>query len=540
MDKIENAHKLVRWNEKEEHNNSNKDVDIELTELNSDEVTYVEPEKEPISELEEKYNEYLEEKSEDDIQKVKVPKAKPENSNPVPTIESLASINPRYVASSFIDGITRMRNVDPIRSVRGLRIAKTKKLTKTNNGWLVPGDGRKSYDVTISGDGVYSCNCEDFKNSANVCKHIHAVWALEENVKIPSVQVLDKQIKALKKSEKKYSKSWSVYNKVQRGETKAFLEVLKEACDWIDEPTQDIGRPRVPLSDVIFAATYKVYTTISGRRFESQGERAHEDGYIDHLPHYNTVSKYLRDPNLTPLLTYLIEKTSEPFSAVETGFAIDSTGFGTKVTDTWHDKKYGVVKKKKMWAKLHANVGVKTRTFAAVKVTDTYANDSSCLRELVGRTASRFTINEQYGDGAYSSRENCSIVAEHGGKPFFLPSKRARRIAKGVQIWSTMYDIFHENKEEFYKHYNNRNNVECAFNMIKSKMSGKLRSKVFESQANELLCKVLCHNIIVLISELYNLGYTLEDVKESSILDSQMNVITVNSFEGTEQEHVHA
>ncbi|RNI14527.1 hypothetical protein EFE42_03890 [Methanohalophilus sp. RSK] len=33
MEKIENAHKLIRWNEKKEHNNSTKDDGIELTEI---------------------------------------------------------------------------------------------------------------------------------------------------------------------------------------------------------------------------------------------------------------------------------------------------------------------------------------------------------------------------------------------------------------------------------------------------------------------------------------------------------------------------
>ena len=42
--------------------------------------------------------------------------------------------------------------------------------------------------------------------------------------------------------------------------------------------------------------------------------------------------------------------------------------------------------------------------------------------------------------------------------------------------------------------------------MIKSKLGDSLKSKNFIAQKNELLCKILAHNIIVLITEIYELG----------------------------------
>jgi hypothetical protein len=32
----------------------------------------------------------------------------------------------------------------------------------------------------------------------------------------------------------------------------------------IEEPEQSMGRPRLPLADIVFASTFKVYSTVSG------------------------------------------------------------------------------------------------------------------------------------------------------------------------------------------------------------------------------------------------------------------------------------
>jgi hypothetical protein len=42
--------------------------------------------------------------------------------------------------------------------------------------------------------------------------------------------------------------------------------------------------------------------------------------------------------------------------------------------------------------------------------------------------------------------------------------------------------------------------------MIKAKFGGYLRSKTFTAQANEALCKILCHNLCCLIQSAYELG----------------------------------
>ena len=49
-------------------------------------------------------------------------------------------------------------------------------------------------------------------------------------------------------------------------------------------------------------------------------------------------------------------------------------------------------------------------------------------------------------------------------------------------------------------------NAETTFHMIKSKFGDVVRSKTEVAQVNEVLLKVLCHNICVVIQEMFELG----------------------------------
>lgn len=48
--------------------------------------------------------------------------------------------------------------------------------------------------------------------------------------------------------------------------------------------------------------------------------------------------------------------------------------------------------------------------------------------------------------------------------------------------------------------------METAFHMIKTKFGDSVSSKKKRSQINEVLLKVLCHNICVVIQEMHELG----------------------------------
>lgn len=60
--------------------------------------------------------------------------------------------------------------------------------------------------------------------------------------------------------------------------------------------------------------------------------------------------------------------------------------------------------------------------------------------------------------------------------------------------------------QEYLNHYHNRSNAESTVNMIKSKFGARVRSKIWTAQLNEVLCKIIAHNICCVIMETNELG----------------------------------
>jgi hypothetical protein len=74
--------------------------------------------------------------------------------------------------------------------------------------------------------------------------------------------------------------TWTNYNAAQSEEKHRFVELLADLCKTIPQPEQIMGRPRLPLADMLFAAAYKVYVGFSARRFTSDLKDAQMRGLI--------------------------------------------------------------------------------------------------------------------------------------------------------------------------------------------------------------------------------------------------------------------
>ena len=64
-------------------------------------------------------------------------------------------------------------------------------------------------------------------------------------------------------------------------------------------------------------------------------------------------------------------------------------------------------------------------------------------------------------------------------------------------------------------HYHKRSNVETTFSMIKRKFGERLRSKHKTAEVNEVLCKILCHNLVRLVHSMYEPGVDVEFGREA-------------------------
>jgi transposase len=62
------------------------------------------------------------------------------------------------------------------------------------------------------------------------------------------------------------------------------------------------------------------------------------------------------------------------------------------------------------------------------------------------------------------------------------------------------------NRDNFLQHYHQRSNVESTFSAIKRKFGDSVRSKGDVAMANEVLCKILAHNLCCCIADWCALG----------------------------------
>jgi transposase len=300
-----------------------------------------------------------------------------------------------------------------------------------------------------------------------------------------------------------YSQDWAAYNRAQCEERDRLLPMLADLCSTVSQPEQIRGRPRLPMGDMAFAAIAKVYSGRSARRFDSDVREAKTKGLTSDDPHFNSVLRYLRDPALTPILHDLVALSALPLKGIEKDFAADSTGFSTCRFVRWYDQKYGTPKEKREWVKLHAMCGVVTNV--AVEMSGWESHDTNYFRPLLAKTAEQFEISEVSADKAYNSKANMAAVDAVGATPY-IPFRRSVVEIKDGTTWARMYHMFAYERDAFLAQYHKRSNVETTFSMIKAKFGDSLRSKSHVGQINEVLCKVICHNLCVLISAIHELG----------------------------------
>jgi len=392
------------------------------------------------------------------------------------------------------------------REQRGLELAATRSIHKKGAIWVVPSQtGKGTYRVHLM-PKIASCTCPDFETRGVKCKHIFAATFVLRREQNEDGSVTVTQAVAMSAiTQTTYPQAWTAYNAAQTNEKDKFQSLLFDLCNGVAEPhVKKAGRPKLPLSDAIFSVTFKVYSTVSARRFMSDLREAQGRGFIAKTPHYNSIFNYLENPELTPILRNLITQSSLPLKSVEVDFAADSSGFTTSRFTRWFDHKYGVTREQHDWVKCHLMCGVKTNIVTAVEIRDRNANDSPILPDLCKMTAHNFLVREVSADKGYASRNNTEAIASMGATPYI--SFAAHHKGNGGGTWEKMYHYFQFRRSEFLQHYHKRSNVESTFSMMKRKFGDSLRSKTDVAMVNETLCKVLCHNLVVLIHEMYELG----------------------------------
>jgi transposase len=388
-----------------------------------------------------------------------------------------------------------------LRELKALEIAARSKFTFVDGACTVPSQsGNGSYCVTLGDEPT--CQCDDFGLRRQPCKHIIAariVCARDHGGTAPAI-VADRVPK-----KPTYRQNWAVYNEAQQTEKHRFQELLFDLCRGIKEPERKKrGQRPHTRRDMVFTMALKVYIGFSGRRSHTDLGGASAAGYLGKQIPGIKVSAFFEKADLRPVLVELITQSSLPLRAIETKFAPDSTGFSSSRFVRWFDEKYGE-RSGRDWVKAHAISGVKTNIITHVEIGHRDAGDSPFFKPLVEATARNFRIDEVSADKAYLSHENLALVDALGGTAF-IPFKSNSGPGEEGSLWNKMYGYYQFRREEFLEHYHLRSNVESTFSMLKAKFGDGVRSKTATAMINEVLVKVLCHNLVVVHQSHLELG----------------------------------
>ena len=398
----------------------------------------------------------------------------------------------------------QIQELEKQRKDKGYAIAQNNGIKQKRGVWIVPSqtNPRKSYEVVLTLTGA-TCTCEDFQNRGLKCKHYWSVqYILKKEIN------KDGTITETTTVKKTYPQLWKQYDMANTQQKDLFQKLLNDLCNTITEPIpKATGRPSLPMRDMVFTSALKVYTNFSLRRFMCDVKEAQKRGYIVATPHFTMPSKYMRKTELTPILHQLITASALPLKAVESSFSIDSSGFTPSKFSRWFDKKYNRVRDRKIWYKLHLVNGNATHTIASCEITTQHIYDGTMLEDLTNETHQNFNMQELCADKGYLSDNNLQHLDRLSIQSYIpFKSNTVANNEKKSQIWRDAYNYFVFNQAQFLEHYHQRSNSETVFYMIKTKFGDYTKSKEETACINEILLKVLCHNICVLISEMFELG----------------------------------
>jgi len=226
-----------------------------------------------------------------------------------------------------------------MRQEKGKALARDKRIKNiVGSPWVVPSQTTETAYVVNVAEGT--CSCPDFSARRLRCKHLIAVEIVRTvETKADGSTVTTESVKFTKRT---YTQAWPAYNRAQVEEKAIVQALLRGLCDGIETPAHAGRGPKpIPLSDVVFGLVMKVYTTVSGRRASTDIKACETAGHVGRAAAYNTLFTAFAKPEMTEILTRLIEQSAAPLSGVESKFAVDSTGFGTSTYVSWYSAKYG-------------------------------------------------------------------------------------------------------------------------------------------------------------------------------------------------------
>jgi IS5 family transposase len=296
-------------------------------------------------------------------------------------------------------------------------------------------------------------------------------------------------------------RNWSEYNAglKQRGSLTFWLseDILDE---WMNREATGRRGASLTYSDLAIATfeTLKSIYGLAGRQTEGLLHSLFDLMGVDlPVPEHSTVSR--RKGQLSIALPVIPKAGS-------VHLVVDSTGIKVYGEGEWKTRQHGV-SKRRTWLKLHLGIDEATGEILAGVVTTNNCHDSEVLADLLEVTEA--DLEQVSADGAYDTRPCYEAIQEREAKAGIPPRKNAK-------IWQhgngkapphprdeNLRAIRQHGRKTWKRqsNYHRRSLAETTMYRLKTIFGGKVRSRLFDNQATELLLQCVALNRMIQVAK---------------------------------------
>lgn len=374
--------------------------------------------------------------------------------------------------------------------------------------------------------GLWDCDCPDAALT-RPCVHVLAVFLTRKIIPYPDEEMEEPE------EREAGGMDHAAIRKAELAITTHLPRLAYRLFEMLPQPPPRYGpgRPALSQTDGLLCALLWAINGRNMRREQETRDRLMAEGILGRHVSCNSVSRVLTDEETTPLLEEALRRTREPFSTVDPNdlpltlsvgdtFAVDSTGFtpsrqGHYAAERDRQRQERERRERKAtgkpaeplpWLKAHLMVSTRAHLITSARITSSTGKgtgDPSLFAPLMEETAATFPVGVVVGDPAYTNRAVVEQVASLGATPIFKPKSNMKPRQHGVSGWGDMIAFFTVHRAEFDALYHRRVQVESVNSAIKRRFGESLRSRTPTSRRNELLCRLIAYNLVVLIQQVH-------------------------------------
>jgi hypothetical protein len=379
--------------------------------------------------------------------------------------------------------------------------------------------------------GERRCSCSDFKKNGRIdCYHIFADRVLHREVIIEGKLARQRSFQATaerRPTRMQQTADGRSHRTAQRAarvkmptRIPELVLALKQADD-LENPNPSIQerRDRVRAQALVF----KIVHGLSFDAMDEVYKRLIEAGYLrlKRPPCQNSLSRWMNNPRLMPILRRYLGITTKPFRRCETSGIIDSTAISQMQTASYRMVRYGGDERDGAdWMKCHTIVGAETSIVMDVLFSAKDVHDIRYLKPLVESAQNTFTLEHVLADKAYLSGDVVGWLWERGIKAVIPVKKRWNPETKehNLEACQELVDWYDNRQRSFHEAFRFRVKIESVFSHLKRLSDGycwsrgrrrttKNADEPCDAWVNELLCKFIYINLRSTVTREEMTGY---------------------------------